>query len=555
MNNKSSWQSLLGTFLLTIIMAVANLHAANIAIVHDNDDPQSDTEMIDRLTNTLGHSVTLFDEGENDPVDLSGQDLLIISSTIQSGNVAGAYRDSDIPILFTEFAISDEMNISGGGGNQGAGFIDVEIINDTHFITEGLLLDFIEFMTLDFTDSLLRLSPGGSGEHAPGMDILALAVENIDWVFLGAIDRGAELNDGSSAINRRVYYGIPNEGFFFLNDTGWQVFDRIVEWLLETPETPFAVERSVNPTLLLDPQGTVDVTLTLSVLSGTPSPTLVETLPDGWIASNVSASDGSVDSPDGQITWSLSSTTGVQSLTYQLNASEGAQAGLISGEAQMDGNLFPITGDVAVKIATVGEPVVYLESDGMVVIEAENFYISTVDVIEPLYRWVTGSSGEVVTEPGADFGTAGNDFSGDYIHANVRPRTDRGNPNDDFLAELSYRIEFTTEGTYFLWVHENDTAGGQSNTTHTNFDSRERPGTQLIGSGEPVWLWDNGKGDDIVSYDLTAGVHQYFIWVQETGIALDKIILTTDENFVPSGLGPPESDTRADTQVDNWELY
>ena len=39
----------------------------------------------------------------------------------------------------------------------------------------------------------------------------------------------------------------------------------------------------------------------------------------------------------------------------------------------------------------------------------------------------------------------------------------------------------------------------------------------------------------------SAGVHTIHLWMREDGQIVDKLLVTTDANFVPSGLGPPES--------------
>ena len=39
----------------------------------------------------------------------------------------------------------------------------------------------------------------------------------------------------------------------------------------------------------------------------------------------------------------------------------------------------------------------------------------------------------------------------------------------------------------------------------------------------------------------TAGIHTFSVWIRESGLLIDKIILTTDTAYVPEGVGPPES--------------
>jgi hypothetical protein len=47
-------------------------------------------------------------------------------------------------------------------------------------------------------------------------------------------------------------------------------------------------------------------------------------------------------------------------------------------------------------------------------------------------------------------------------------------------------------------------------------------------------------GPQTVDVD-TPGVHFFSLWIRESGQIIDKIILTRDDAFVPSGAGPAES--------------
>ena len=39
-----------------------------------------------------------------------------------------------------------------------------------------------------------------------------------------------------------------------------------------------------------------------------------------------------------------------------------------------------------------------------------------------------------------------------------------------------------------------------------------------------------------------AGLHTLHIWQREDGLRLDRILLTTDDGYIPTGEGPPESE-------------
>ena len=54
------------------------------------------------------------------------------------------------------------------------------------------------------------------------------------------------------------------------------------------------------------------------------------------------------------------------------------------------------------------------------------------------------------------------------------------------------------------------------------------------------WQWDKVShrgGDDPVTFTLSAGTHTIKVKVREDGTKIDKLLLTNDISFVPSGTG------------------
>ena len=45
----------------------------------------------------------------------------------------------------------------------------------------------------------------------------------------------------------------------------------------------------------------------------------------------------------------------------------------------------------------------------------------------------------------------------------------------------------------------------------------------------------------------SAGVHTINVWMREDGFAMDKIVLSTAANYIPTNLGPAESSTDSGT--------
>jgi len=101
----------------------------------------------------------------------------------------------------------------------------------------------------------------------------------------------------------------------------------------------------------------------------------------------------------------------------------------------------------------------------------------------------------------------------------------------------TYEVTISQPGVYFLW--------GRVQARNTNDDSFfvkvDDNADNLWGVeiGEQ-WHWDTVNDRDIadpVKYMLTSGVHTISIKLREDGTKLDKMLLTNDPDFVPSGEG------------------
>jgi len=123
-----------------------------------------------------------------------------------------------------------------------------------------------------------------------------------------------------------------------------------------------------------------------------------------------------------------------------------------------------------------------------------------------------------------------------------------GNANYPNLARLDFRVAFTTAGIHYLWLRGGDpTAGGAGDSVHAGInDTVLAPGTQITGAptfNTLAWNWVGTNNAAVkVSVDVpSAGIHTVSTWMREDGFLLDKLILTTDAAFIPTGTGPAES--------------
>ncbi|MEM7670885.1 MAG: flagellin, partial [Pseudomonadota bacterium] len=169
----------------------------------------------------------------------------------------------------------------------------------------------------------------------------------------------------------------------------------------------------------------------------------------------------------------------------------------------------------------------YLETGGQLVFEAENYYVAE---------------------------TGDGHF---WENAAARPgfiRVDDQGPNNFWASEAAvanapevrYRATLQTPGTYYVWVRGVADANprGNSDSIHIGLNGQrltQDGGLTGFGAG-PTWGRRDTYTGQAVQFDVnSAGVYDINIWAREDGVAIDKIILTQDPGYVPSGTGPAEN--------------
>ncbi|MDT8301312.1 MAG: LamG-like jellyroll fold domain-containing protein [Sedimentisphaerales bacterium] len=165
--------------------------------------------------------------------------------------------------------------------------------------------------------------------------------------------------------------------------------------------------------------------------------------------------------------------------------------------------------------------------DGIVSVEAED-YDANVEVGG--HAWVeTGPVDGFIGEAGMHAPNGQGGHSSDYA---------------DNSERLEYEIQFEKTGTHYVWILAWG-ASGTDDSCHVGLDGEATPlSSQMSGGWSGGYAWNNSRYQmpepsqiDIV----TAGLHTLNIWVREDGLIIDKIVLTTNPNYRPSGNGPPLS--------------
>ncbi|WP_395344420.1 hypothetical protein PN836_006550 [Ningiella sp. W23] len=200
-------------------------------------------------------------------------------------------------------------------------------------------------------------------------------------------------------------------------------------------------------------------------------------------------------------------------------------------------------------------PVNYHEQNGLVVIEAEHFASQHVDEKR---RWLVFSEDTPAHNyADSDLNHALGASGGQYIEILPDTRTNhfesliRGENFSNIaghMAILSYPVYFETTGTYYVWARAFST-GTEDNGVHIGLNGTWPQSAQRLQlcKGKHQWTWssaqrlkDNHCGTPhTITLEIDQpGVHNIMLSMREDGFELDQLLLTTDKNYIPTGIHP-----------------
>jgi hypothetical protein len=172
---------------------------------------------------------------------------------------------------------------------------------------------------------------------------------------------------------------------------------------------------------------------------------------------------------------------------------------------------------------------VFLETNGQIVLEAENGLVTNRNG----HSWSPATN--IAGFSGASFLAAmpntGVNRSSDYI--NVAP-------------EVQFQVRFAQAGTYHVWVR----GYGESfadDSVHVGLNGARQTTGETISDFAVLpssWSWAGYSMDRTRRATLavpSAGIHTINVWMREDGFRLDRLLLTTNPAFTPTGQGPAES--------------
>ncbi len=159
--------------------------------------------------------------------------------------------------------------------------------------------------------------------------------------------------------------------------------------------------------------------------------------------------------------------------------------------------------------------------DGIVSVEAENF---DDNIPGGVHEWIFN------TEP---IGYTGSGF--------MRALPDGGGGG---TPQLDFVIDFVKTGTHYVWVRGYRTSG-TDDSCHAGLDGDVTNSDRIQAGGtNNTWEWSNQRRESLgpAFVEVTStGLHTLNVLMREDGWRFDKVVLTTNPDYTPTGEGPEES--------------
>ncbi|MBN2411903.1 chitobiase/beta-hexosaminidase C-terminal domain-containing protein [candidate division KSB1 bacterium] len=174
--------------------------------------------------------VQVLDQNSADAADALDKNLVIISESVNSGNVNTKFRNVNIPVLLWDPYLYDDMGMTASAEGVDYGIISkskLVISAPQHPAAAGLSA------TVQISSTEREMTYGVPNTNA---DIIAVWEGDTDKAALFVYDKGAHM-PGLTAPARRVGFFVKDGIASDLTDDGWKLFDAAVDWTLEKSST------------------------------------------------------------------------------------------------------------------------------------------------------------------------------------------------------------------------------------------------------------------------------------------------------------------------------
>ncbi|MBI1228411.1 MAG: HYR domain-containing protein [Bacteroidetes bacterium] len=176
----------------------------------------------------LGLDVTVKSANYVSTSDANGKGLVVISSTINSGDVTGKFKNVAVPVVTWESYILDDMKMTGSVAQtdygQNSSYNSITITDPSHPLAAGLsgtvkVLEWSSWFRWGWTTQ----SSAAKVAKVAGQEA---------WYGIFGFDKGQAMQGGFIAPERRVSLFMDDETPAYLTSDGKKLFDNAIEWAI-----------------------------------------------------------------------------------------------------------------------------------------------------------------------------------------------------------------------------------------------------------------------------------------------------------------------------------
>jgi lysophospholipase L1-like esterase len=124
------------------------------------------------------------------------------------------------------------------------------------------------------------------------------------------------------------------------------------------------------------------------------------------------------------------------------------------------------------------------------------------------------------------------------------PDDDQSPLNAGAGPRLDYQVQFASTGTHYVWIRALANSN-KSDSLYVGLDGGAAGAAAVTGLNVDglTWKWTKStQTSGIATINVTSpGLHTINVWMRESGIVLDKLVLTTSSSYTPTGTGPDET--------------
>lgn len=211
----------------SVTVSIGNPPPQGLLVVGTASDPElntADAGVKERLE-AQGWQVSVVQAPASVTTDADGKQLVVVSSTVNSGDVGDKFRHIEVPVIAWEQAVQDNFLMTLDDGSVRGTLADqteIDIVNADHPLAGGLSTGIVTTTTAP-----QAYSWGTPNENAV---IIATIADNPDQAVVYGYEKGAGLIDDTPAPERRVMFLWGDDGFAAHTDEVLSLFDAAVEW-------------------------------------------------------------------------------------------------------------------------------------------------------------------------------------------------------------------------------------------------------------------------------------------------------------------------------------